>query len=110
MPGGSAAGVTPSASDWRDSRAGDRISRVGRKAISPVAVAWLGWLFGYWATACWLLLFQRPWHRAWRVAGVTIWPARREGKRSGAAARWPVRQAGFVRAQREGIKACDPRS
>jgi len=45
--------------------------------------------------------------RAWRVTGVAIWPAPHRAQRP---ASLPVRQAGLVHAQREGIRARDPRA
>ena len=50
--------------------------------------------------------------RAWRVTGVAIWPAPHRAERSAAQrpASRSVRQAGLVHAQREGIRARDPRA
>jgi len=49
-------------------------------------------------------------HRAWRVTGVTIWPACRERSEAQRTERRSVRQAGVVHAQREGNNARDPRA
>ena len=51
--------------------------------------------------------FSGPGHRAWRVTGVAIWPVPHRAQRPASRS---VRQAGLVHAQREGNKACDPRS
>ena len=45
--------------------------------------------------------------RAWRVTGVAIWPAPHRAQRPASRS---VRQAGLVHAQREGIRARDPRA
>jgi hypothetical protein len=48
--------------------------------------------------------------RAWRVPGVAIWPSCTERSAAQRPAGRSVRQAGLVRAQREGNRARDPRT
>lgn len=49
-------------------------------------------------------------HRAWRVTGGTIWPARNKQSAAACAEHRSVRQVGVVHVPREGNQAHDPRA